>query len=194
MRERGERSSHYTLRCTSPLTPKYPAPSEMTPPSSLESDVSLIRRPVCERVWSACSWSLQPQLRCLLPSLGRAAWTSFYNHYQSLWQSSPPPHSPPPPPSAPGFLSVVINGTRAPARLTLPVPAMFPWYLMNSDKLLFPCSVVPFTLHHPAPLCLKCTTQSWHCGTLGLALVLCKFLSRPTSKNKAPQPLKCQDL
>lgn len=34
--------------------------------------------------------------------------------------------SPLPPPSAPGFLSVVINGTRAPARLTLPVPAMFP--------------------------------------------------------------------
>lgn len=37
-----------------------------------------------------------------------------------------PPPSLPPPPLAPGSLSVVING-RAPVRLTLPVPAMFPW-------------------------------------------------------------------
>lgn len=63
-----------------------------------------------------------------------------------------PASPPPPPPSAPGFLSVVINGTRAPARLTLPVPAMFPWYLMNSDKLLFPslcCSLSPPPPPHP---------------------------------------------
>lgn len=80
-----------------------------------------------------------------------SVWTSFYNQYQSLWESCPA-SPPPPPPPAPGFLSVVINGTRAPARLTLPVPAMFPWYLMNSDKLLFPRSVVPFPLHCPPPL------------------------------------------
>lgn len=70
----------------------------------------------------------------------QTAWTSFYNQYQSLWQSClAPPQSPP---SASGFLSFVINGTKAPVRLMLPVPAMFPWYLMNSDKLLFLGSVV----------------------------------------------------
>lgn len=182
-----ERSSIYTAQHFSSQTKNILLllPITLSCFQSSELRVRPLCLRLCERDVCEDTWTLQPRPWCVLPStpLARAAWTLLYNHYQSLWQSCPP--SPPPLPSAPGLLSVVINGTRAPARLTLPVPAMFPWYLMNSDKLLFPCSVVPFPLRHPAHPCLKCTAQSCHCSTLGLALVLCKFLKRPESKNTA---------
>lgn len=46
----------------------------------------------------------------------------------------------------PASLSGVINGARPLARLALPALQIFPWYLMNSDKLLFSHCVPPSLL------------------------------------------------
>lgn len=53
----------------------------------------------------------------------------------------------------PASLSDVINGAQPLVRLALPALQIFPWYLMNSDKLLYSHCVPPSLLSLP-PSCL----------------------------------------
>lgn len=86
---------------------------------------------------------LPPRLGFLFAKPTNSVRTLLCNHEQRL--------------GVPASLSDVINGARPPARLALPALQIFPWYLMNSDKLLFSHCVPPsLSLSLPLFFSLSC--------------------------------------